>query len=447
MSGVYRHFEVPAFILNPGPPPPSTNGWGFAASLLVPIIPVKSIEDHGNALTLTGEFSIGAGIADLYTGMDGGSRFPTLPNPNGQPTVYYYQADVDPGLVTFDMHQQPQGDQVEQPSSPTSSTTCRSVGVASGSRAPTRGPGRPTCSTLTPFTSWGAIFTKMEYVDGNLGFDITPSIVLALSFQTVAQTFGDYTQPEPTYVTQPSAQSPNSVVVPGVPGTGGDAVDRPQQPRSAQHGALLLMGSRMKTSERKTMKTIFAACGIFSALALGGCDALMQQPKCPELANCGGPVPIGTWVLAPGHGSCTEDINVPPTDVRLPAGVVPAARTAPPEPALFDWCDQLVTKAFDAQTGIVVNPAYIYTPDIQIGVASLRYKQDGTYSAGLSRTGTFQITFPALCMREFGATDNNPAVDTQTRGSGRRTREHLQAARAAARAGLEGWRLDPRRDL
>jgi hypothetical protein len=173
------------------------------------------------------------------------------------------------------------------------------------------------------------------------------------------------------------------------------------------------MGSRMKTSERKTMKTIFAACGIFGALALGGCDAFMQQPKCPELASCGGPVPIGTWVLAPGHGSCTEDLYVAPTDVRLPAGVVPAARTAPPEPALFDWCDQLVTKAFDAQTGILVNAAYIFTPDIQIGVASVSYRQDGTYSAGLGRTGVFQLTFPALCMREFGATDGNPAFDMQ----------------------------------
>jgi hypothetical protein len=33
-------------------------------------------------------------------------------------------------------------------------------------------------------------------------------------------------------------------------------------------------------------------------------------------------------------------------------------------------------------------------------------------SAG--RRGTFQLTFPALCMREFGATDNNPAVDKNT---------------------------------
>ena len=82
----------------------------------------------------------------------------------------------------------------------------------------------PNLLSLTPFTSWGAIFTNMEYVDGNIGFDITPSIVLALSFQTVAQSFGDFTQPESTYVAQPSVQSPQGTVVPGAPGTGGETV-------------------------------------------------------------------------------------------------------------------------------------------------------------------------------------------------------------------------------
>ena len=223
VSGVYRHFEVPAFILNPGAATASTNGWGFAVSLLVPIIPVKSLDDHGNALTLTGEFSMGAGIADLYTGMDGGSRFPTLPSPNGQPTVYYYQADADPGLVTFDANSNLKA--IKWNAVVANLQYYLPVGGGrvwlSGTYSRTWS---PNLLSLTPLTSWGAIFTKMEYVDGNIGFDITPSIVCALSFQTVAQTFGDVTQPDPTYVTQPSVQSPNSTVVPGVPGTGGDAI-------------------------------------------------------------------------------------------------------------------------------------------------------------------------------------------------------------------------------
>jgi hypothetical protein len=63
----------------------------------------------------------------------------------------------------------------------------------------------------------------MEYVDGNIGFDITPSIVCALSFQTVAQTFGDVTSSTPTYKAVPSPQSPNSTIDLGA-GDGGAAV-------------------------------------------------------------------------------------------------------------------------------------------------------------------------------------------------------------------------------
>jgi len=156
---------------------------------------------------------------------------------------------------------------------------------------------------------------------------------------------------------------------------------------------------------------LVAVCGLLGVLATG-CDKLMQQPRCPELSSCGGPVPIGTWVLTPTNtSSCSEDIYVGPTDPRLPMGIVPVARTPQPEPALYDWCDQLITKAYDNRTGIVSVAANFYTPDIQVGGASVGYKADGTYSAGLTRTGTYTLTFPSLCMQEFGATNGNPAVD------------------------------------
>jgi hypothetical protein len=177
------------------------------------------------------------------------------------------------------------------------------------------------------------------------------------------------------------------------------------------------MNERARTSRarargagrRATAPAAAAACGWLLLLATGaGCDKFMQQGKCPALSDCGGNVPIGTWILAPGHGSCTEDIYVAPTDPRLPMGSVPAARTPGPEPALYDWCDLLVTSA---NQDIIAVPANFYTYDIQIGAASVSYNADGTYSAGLTRTGSYFLTFPALCMREFGATDNKPAFD------------------------------------
>jgi hypothetical protein len=70
----------------------------------------------------------------------------------------------------------------------------------------------------------------------------------------------------------------------------------------------------------------------------------------------------------------------------------------------------LVTQAFNSQSGIVVAAANFYTPDVQVGAASVTYTAGHTYTAGLGRTGTFSLTFPSLCMREFGATDGNPAI-------------------------------------
>jgi hypothetical protein len=157
--------------------------------------------------------------------------------------------------------------------------------------------------------------------------------------------------------------------------------------------------------------SLVAACGLFGVVA-AGCDKLMQQPNCPALSSCGGAVPVGTWVLDPNHHSCSEDIYVAPTDPRLPMGTVPVARTPVLEPTLYDWCDQLITKAYDPKTGIVSVAANFYTPDIQVGGGSVQYNADGTYSAGLTRTGSYTLTFPALCMQEFGATPGNPAVDT-----------------------------------
>ena len=219
VSGVYRHFESPTFAVNPGSSAKSTNGYGVAASLLLPIIPIKSIENHSNALTLTAEFSTGSGIADLYTGMDGGSRFPILPIPSQLPLINYYQPDVDPGLVTYDAN------------SDLKTITWDAV-VANLQYYLPIGWGRvwlsgtysrtwsPNIQELTPFPSWGAIFTKMEYFDANVGFDITPSVVLGFSFQSVDQTFADVSAPTPIYGAVPAIMA----AMPGglsIAGTGG----------------------------------------------------------------------------------------------------------------------------------------------------------------------------------------------------------------------------------
>jgi hypothetical protein len=218
VSGVYRFFEVPAFRSEPGSLSLKAKGYGATASLLLPIIPVEALYSRGNALTLTGEFSIGTGIADMYTGMDGGSRFPLLPNPGMAAPAIVYPVNVDPGLATIDRNFElktinwrafvaggqyflPLGDQGGR---------VWITGIYSRVWS-------DNIKSLTPAPSWGAIFTKMEYIDASIGIELTPAVVLGLSLQTVQQTFGDVSAPDPIY----GQIAGPTLGIPVVPNTGG----------------------------------------------------------------------------------------------------------------------------------------------------------------------------------------------------------------------------------
>jgi hypothetical protein len=217
VSALYRAFEVPVFRAEPGSASVKTFGYAVAASALLPIIPVKNIQDRANSLVLAGEFTIGTGIADMYTFMDGGSRFPLLPNPSTLMPVQY-AANVDPGLVTFDRNLDLKTINWEafvanlQYYLPVDHGRVFIEGTYSRIWS-------NNIKDLTPFPSWGGIFTKMEYFDANLGIDITPAVVLGLSFQSVRQTFGDESPQTPVFgVTHGATLGGLSI-----PGTGGVA--------------------------------------------------------------------------------------------------------------------------------------------------------------------------------------------------------------------------------
>jgi hypothetical protein len=95
ISGAVRRFAVPAFEPN-AKTDVTTTGWGVSVDLLLPIIAASSTS-HDNALTFTGSFVRGEGIADQYTGL-GGPPFPNIPGTPPTP----YTAPIDPGLVGFD---------------------------------------------------------------------------------------------------------------------------------------------------------------------------------------------------------------------------------------------------------------------------------------------------------------------------------------------------------
>ena len=197
VSAIYRAFEVPVFRSEPGSASQKTFGYGVAASLLLPIIPIKTLEDKSNALTLTGEYSNGTGIADMYTFMDGGSRFPILPNPSTLMPVTY-PSNVDPGLVTFDRNLDLKTINWQafvggvQYYLPIDHGHVMISGIYSRIWS-------NNIKDLTPFPSYGGIFTKMEYFDANLSIDFTPAVVMGISFQSVQQTFGDVSAQTPNY--------------------------------------------------------------------------------------------------------------------------------------------------------------------------------------------------------------------------------------------------------
>jgi hypothetical protein len=189
LSAVGRRFAVAEFLPNPGEPKVVFGG-GLAANVVLPVVPAKSAAARGNALTITGEFSIGTGISDLYTALTGGALFPTLPNPGSLVPPPLYRPNIDPGIVTFDANGNLK----------TINWWAVLVGVqyylpvddgriwlsANFSRLESTN-----LASLTPEASRGGIFIQQDYFDANVFDALTPAVQLGISVQGTRQTFGD----------------------------------------------------------------------------------------------------------------------------------------------------------------------------------------------------------------------------------------------------------------
>ncbi|MDB4979360.1 MAG: hypothetical protein JWM82_112, partial [Myxococcales bacterium] len=190
VSGLYRHFSVPAFTASAANPNTAT-GWGAAVSLFFPIIPARSRDDLGNTLSATAEATMGTGIANVYTGLTGGVLFPSLPNPSMTLPVPTYNPDVDQGLLTYDA------------AGKLHTIDWRALVVGLQYRAPFRQGHALGLSavasqiesnnivTLTPQQGLPAVFSKAQYVDGNVFYSPTPESQVGASVQVERQTFGD----------------------------------------------------------------------------------------------------------------------------------------------------------------------------------------------------------------------------------------------------------------
>jgi len=102
VSGIYRRLNVAEFAAAPSKQNGVTGG-GVSVDAFLPVIP-SSMGSKANALNITGNFTLGRAIGDMYApGTIGGAGFPNLPNPNAVTPAPTWPQDIDNGLVTYDL--------------------------------------------------------------------------------------------------------------------------------------------------------------------------------------------------------------------------------------------------------------------------------------------------------------------------------------------------------
>lgn len=193
VSGLWRHFAVAEHLEVPRRAIKST-GWGFAIDALVPVVPAKDENDYRNCLTLTGEFSMGSGVADRYSGLTGGARFPAVANPANRLIPPVYVPNIDNGMVTFDANDNLKTINWQalvlgiQYYLPVPVVRVWVNGVYSRLKS-------SNLAKLTPAPNLGDIYTKAEYFDGSLFVGITPDVQAGFGVQFTRQTIGSGPSP------------------------------------------------------------------------------------------------------------------------------------------------------------------------------------------------------------------------------------------------------------
>jgi hypothetical protein len=100
ISGVIRQFKVQEMQTDPLLAN-KIRGTGYSVDAFLPIIPAQRLSEAGNSLTVTGSFTRGSGIGDMWFGLTGGVKPQVLPPPAGSTTSP--QIDIDPGLALYDL--------------------------------------------------------------------------------------------------------------------------------------------------------------------------------------------------------------------------------------------------------------------------------------------------------------------------------------------------------
>jgi hypothetical protein len=187
ISGALRYYRVNEFAAAPMDYRHAT-GWGVSVDAMVPIVPAKSPDDKGNALTAIGSFVRGSGDADLY-GLTGGAAFPALPALTMGATPPAYNGNVDPGVVQFD----PMGNL--RTINWQSFIVCLQYYLPPKGRIFIAGDYSQSNSNNiargVTGAALGKLYTQSQYVEVNLFVDITVAVRTAAAWEKVIQTMGD----------------------------------------------------------------------------------------------------------------------------------------------------------------------------------------------------------------------------------------------------------------
>jgi len=191
VSGVARRLILADFVapVNDKTHRQGATGYGISVDGLIPVIS-GTVDHRANALSLTGSFVAGTGIADLYSGLTGGVAFPTLPNPDMIMPAPTYTADIDNGIVTFDssgnMHTINWQSYIVGIQYYLPIIDGRTWVAANYSRMKSTNALR-----YTPAAGDAKIFDRSFWWDVNLFFDATKAVRFGAEYSSFNQTYGD----------------------------------------------------------------------------------------------------------------------------------------------------------------------------------------------------------------------------------------------------------------
>jgi len=192
VSVVGRRFAVDDFSATPGKQVVK-NGYGLSIDGLIPIVPASK-DHHENAMTLSGSYVTGAGIADLYQSLSGGVSNPALPNPGMATPAPTYTPNIDPSMVmwyadtvngTFSLH--------------AVQWTSYIVGLQyylppAGHAWLSANYSHMSSNNAQYFGAANKVWNKEDWADGNLMFDLTAAVRMGAEFAWTSQTFVDATK-------------------------------------------------------------------------------------------------------------------------------------------------------------------------------------------------------------------------------------------------------------